>query len=344
MATASFSQELKALREEQGVTLQTISDKTGIQLDVLQQLESGELFSNKRFHNIYIEAFVKSYAGFVGVSQGDALQGAKQTFNGLYNGLIGEQYGKGATEKQPDKSKKTKKVEQKAEEVKAESVAIEPSPVVAEPVKAAPLTFDDNIRTDINSLEHIPDDKPFAARLAEARREGGLGGSGFDGDGGNGMRILGILGGVAILIGLGYFIYSSFFASPTETTQNSTDNTANNTQTVEKPKVTLPDSFRVEIIALSTAQSGIKITNDGFTRARINAEGKTLEAPFTFKRSNLTAAAWIEKGEGIRVFTKDSLRIDGATGVQIKVNGKEWKYTPAPSIVLTRKMAEEAMK
>lgn len=339
MASPSLSQDLKSLREQKGVTLATIIDKTGIQPDIIEQLESGELFTNKRFNNIYVEAITKSYAGFVGVSQGDALQAAKQALSDTYTGLIAENYSENTAPK--SESKKTKKSTSVTETV------VEPKKPLEEKIADKPII--ETVATPSAVIEDLPttsthvvnDEKTFSHRLAEARRDNGLG-SGYDNDGNGMVRWITILGGFAILVGIAYFAYDYFRAN----TAAVASNTEQTPQVVQKPEkvVSLPDSFKVEILATQQALSGIQITNDGFTRARIDAAGKEIEPPVSIRVKNLPRPAWIEKGEGIRVFTKDSLRISNPTGAQIKVNGKIWNYTPAPSVLLTRKDAEGLMK
>ncbi|MGK9370036.1 helix-turn-helix domain-containing protein [Melioribacter sp. Ez-97] len=64
-ALKKFAEELKSLREEKGFTLQQISSHTRIDINFLKQLEEGNF---DVLPEIYIKAFIREYADFIGLN------------------------------------------------------------------------------------------------------------------------------------------------------------------------------------------------------------------------------------------------------------------------------------
>ncbi len=59
-----FTEELKEQRERAGITLQNVAAKTRIDIKFLEALEDGNF---NFLPDIYVKAFIKQYAKFVGL-------------------------------------------------------------------------------------------------------------------------------------------------------------------------------------------------------------------------------------------------------------------------------------
>ncbi len=70
-AVKKFAEELKSLRGEKGFTLQDISNRTRIDINFLKQIEGGNF---DVLPEIYIKAFIKEYAEFIGLNPEDIIK------------------------------------------------------------------------------------------------------------------------------------------------------------------------------------------------------------------------------------------------------------------------------
>ncbi|MGK9476473.1 helix-turn-helix domain-containing protein [Melioribacter sp. OK-6-Me] len=87
-AVKKFAEELKSLREEKGFTLQQISNHTRIDINFLKQIEEGNF---DVLPEIYIKAFIKEYAEFIGLNPEDTVkkyQTAKKGIKEVEGALI----------------------------------------------------------------------------------------------------------------------------------------------------------------------------------------------------------------------------------------------------------------
>lgn len=92
MPPASFESDLRAVREGRGTTLDQIQQQTRIPVHVLQRFEEGHLLQDETYNDVYLRAFVKSYAQAVGVAPGEALDAYEAYRAGRYDGRLAPGY------------------------------------------------------------------------------------------------------------------------------------------------------------------------------------------------------------------------------------------------------------
>ncbi|MGB3541915.1 helix-turn-helix domain-containing protein [Rubrivirga sp.] len=87
-STSSFEADLKAAREARGLSLPEIQDQTRIPVDVLTRFEAGDLVRDPTFNEVYLKAFLRSYAKAVGVSPSKAVTAFADQKAGRYAGSL----------------------------------------------------------------------------------------------------------------------------------------------------------------------------------------------------------------------------------------------------------------
>ena len=64
--SGTFEADLRATREARGLSLDDIQQQTRIPVDVLRRFEAGDLVGDPTFNQVYLKAFLQSYAKAVG--------------------------------------------------------------------------------------------------------------------------------------------------------------------------------------------------------------------------------------------------------------------------------------
>ena len=85
---APFEADLRALREARGLSLDEIQQQTRIPVDVLRRFEDGDLVGDPTYNEVYLKAFLKSYAKAVGVPASDVIEARRQQQAGSYAGSL----------------------------------------------------------------------------------------------------------------------------------------------------------------------------------------------------------------------------------------------------------------
>lgn len=87
-----FASDLRAARDARGTTLDQIQQQTRIPVDVLKRFEGGLLLQDEAYNDVYLRAFVKSYAKAVGLSPGEAVAAFDLHRAGRYDGRLHPEY------------------------------------------------------------------------------------------------------------------------------------------------------------------------------------------------------------------------------------------------------------
>ncbi|MDT0633011.1 helix-turn-helix domain-containing protein [Rubrivirga sp. S365] len=87
-AGSSFEADLRAVREARGLSLDEIQQQTRIPVDVLKRFEEGGLVGDPTYNDVYLKAFLRSYAKAVGVPAADVLEARRQQEAGAYGGAL----------------------------------------------------------------------------------------------------------------------------------------------------------------------------------------------------------------------------------------------------------------
>lgn len=91
-ASPTFEADFRDLRDAKGLSLEDLHHETRIPVDVLRRFESGALLADESFSNVYLKAFVKSYAKALGVPQAQAVDAFEAARTGRYAGHLREDY------------------------------------------------------------------------------------------------------------------------------------------------------------------------------------------------------------------------------------------------------------
>ena len=85
---STFETDLRAVREARGLSLDEIQQQTRIPVDVLRRFEEGGLVGDPTYNDVYLKAFLKSYAKAVGIPAADVLDARQQQQTGGYDGAL----------------------------------------------------------------------------------------------------------------------------------------------------------------------------------------------------------------------------------------------------------------
>ena len=101
VSASIFESDLRAVREGRGTSLEEIQQQTRIPVDVLRRFEEGHLLQDESYNDVYIRAFLKSYAKAVGIPQADAIAAYDASLSGRYAGQLHPEYDPGAAPPPP---------------------------------------------------------------------------------------------------------------------------------------------------------------------------------------------------------------------------------------------------
>ena len=84
----SFEADLRATRDAADLSLADIQQKTRIPVDVLRRFEEGDLIGDPTYNEVYLKAFLQSYAKAVGVAPSAVLAAFAEQKRGGYSGSL----------------------------------------------------------------------------------------------------------------------------------------------------------------------------------------------------------------------------------------------------------------
>ncbi len=85
---SSFEADLRATREGRDLTLDEIQQQTRIPVDVLRRFEEGDLVGDATYNEVYLKAFLQSYAKAVGVPVARVMAAYQAHTAGSYRGEL----------------------------------------------------------------------------------------------------------------------------------------------------------------------------------------------------------------------------------------------------------------
>ena len=83
-----FETDLQAVRAARGLSLSQIQQQTRIPVDVLRRFEDGELIGDPTYNQVYLKAFLKSYAKAIGLPTSTVLAAYQAQQGGGYDGSL----------------------------------------------------------------------------------------------------------------------------------------------------------------------------------------------------------------------------------------------------------------
>ena len=85
-ARCRYAGDLRTLREQQEVSLETVYVETRIPKAVLIEYETSGLYNHESFHEVYLRSLTKAYALAVGLDVDRVLSALERALDGSYNG------------------------------------------------------------------------------------------------------------------------------------------------------------------------------------------------------------------------------------------------------------------
>lgn len=310
-----FVNDLKTLREQKELTLEDVHEKTRIPIDVLKRFESGNLLSDPTYSDVYIRAFLKSYASALNKSPRRILVAYEAHKTGNYvGGLVEESVKEPRSKPTPKKPEDTAEDQEESKGSNAPAVTSkkkskgekEPREDSSSPVEALSRSEEEPERVE-HEAPMVRTAQNFPRRSAQRRVPE------HSTESTNWLSVFGLL--AVLIIVLGGLIWYLFFYEPSEQPEEP--------RTVEEV-VTTPgtetegrgdsDSPALTIPIRVTVTAG----GDGLQNFRVT------EAP------NERLGHWVEAGNQITV-ESDSLIIlwgEGANGLAgdatLELQGFRW--------------------
>ena len=140
-----FAQDLKKIRERQGVTLDDLYEKTKISLSILVDFEVNGLLGNPLFNSVYLRSLVRTYAESTGINPERALECLESALIGMYHGELSAEYLDDSASRR-DVKRRSRKPTRNKESADGDRVATErgdtgrgespPSPTVAKGISS----------------------------------------------------------------------------------------------------------------------------------------------------------------------------------------------------------------
>ena len=87
-AGPSFEADLRAVRESRDLSLEDLQHQTRIPLDVLRRFESGDLVGDPTYNDVYLRAFLQSYAKALGIAPSLLVGAFEDHKKGRYAGSL----------------------------------------------------------------------------------------------------------------------------------------------------------------------------------------------------------------------------------------------------------------
>ena len=86
--SSTLASDLLALREARGLTIEQLQQRTRVPTDIIRRLENGTLLDDDRYSEVYLKAFLKSYADAVDVPSGAMNTAIAEAKRGTYSGSL----------------------------------------------------------------------------------------------------------------------------------------------------------------------------------------------------------------------------------------------------------------
>lgn len=328
-----FVNDLKTLREQKGLELEDVHEKTRIPVDVLKRFESGNLLSDPSYSDVYIRAFLKSYADALGKSTRRILVAYDAHKTGDYiGGLVEESDEKRPSALAPQKPQEESKDQKKTEttgELDVESTEEgeekkEPSEDASGPVEALSRLEEEPEREDhgapmVRTTQRFPR-RPAQRHVPERSA--------------NGTNWLSVFGVLAFLIlALGGLLWYLFFYEPLDGQEEAPTAAENRTA----PTTENEENNDVAPELVVPIQVTVTAGGDGLQNFRVT------ETP------NERLGHWIEVGESM-TFESDSLIIlwgEGADGLRgeamLEFQGFRWAPSDRSILRIDRQYGQQLL-
>ena len=87
-----FANDLRRIREAQGVTIKQIHEETRVALSLVETFERGDLYDHPGFNRVYMRSFIRAYTSCLGVDAEEALRALDDALDGNYDHALADRY------------------------------------------------------------------------------------------------------------------------------------------------------------------------------------------------------------------------------------------------------------
>lgn len=87
-----FANDLRRIREAQGVTIKEIHEETRVARSLVQTFERGDLYDHPGFNRVYMRSFIRAYTSCLGVDAEEALGALDDALDGTYEHDLADRY------------------------------------------------------------------------------------------------------------------------------------------------------------------------------------------------------------------------------------------------------------
>lgn len=87
-----FSQDLRRIREDRGVSIEEVRKETRIARSLIESFEEGGLYDHETFNEVYLRSFVRAYAEAVGISPDRVRTELDAALEGTYQNVLADEY------------------------------------------------------------------------------------------------------------------------------------------------------------------------------------------------------------------------------------------------------------
>jgi len=87
-----FANDLRRIREAQGVTIKEIHEETRVARSLVQTFERGDLYDHPGFNRVYMRSFIRAYTSCLGVDEEEALGALDDALDGTYEHDLADRY------------------------------------------------------------------------------------------------------------------------------------------------------------------------------------------------------------------------------------------------------------
>lgn len=87
-----FSEDLRQIREERGISIEEIQEETQIAETLITSFEEGRLYDHPTYNRVYLRSFIRAYADALNISRSDALEGLDAALEGTYDDALASTY------------------------------------------------------------------------------------------------------------------------------------------------------------------------------------------------------------------------------------------------------------
>lgn len=328
-----FEADLRAAREAADLSLADIQQQTRIPVDVLRRFEAGELIGDPTYNEVYLKAFLQSYAKAVGVSSSAVVAAYAAHQRGAYDGSLNPSHDAGERTVEPASVTPASEPEPAAMPTRTLDPVAETPPVAETAVSGVPPAVQALQQASVAAKRSASDAKPKT--LAEARVNRPVVPTARRSFDKNWGTILGLFG--VLVVALAAALYFLVFAGDAEPEGEPT--------TIVVGDATAPTAIDSSGLGTGAASGGPRLQLP--IRVTVTATGGKLQNFRVTEAPNDRLGHWLEEGAS-KTFESDSLVViwgEEADGIgpnaALEMQGQRWR--PGSGVITIDRVRGQAI-